>query len=142
MTIKEFAKRYNVKERIARKWIRCGYIPEANIENDYIPDSARVPYTKARAKTADAIYVSIVKASRNRMHVVPQIYGLTQAEFDGYIRRLEDAGLIVLRVTDNVTYYDATINAINFSRKFILEAIEACSKGLAGGVTEACLEKL
>ena len=38
-----------------------------------------------------------------------------------------------------ITYYDATIKAMYSSREFILAVIEASSKGIAGGVMEACL---
>ena len=142
MTIKEFAEKKKCKESTVKKWIHLGYIPGANIDTDFIPDSARVPYTKTRAKTAKAIYSSIIKASANFMHVVHSLYGISPDEFDGYIRRLEQEGLIERRVTDNVTYYDATIKATRSSHKLVLDIIERGSKGIASAVTEAVLEKV
>jgi hypothetical protein len=141
LTIEAFAKQNNKSKKTVIEWIRKGYIPGANLENNNIPKSARVPYTSARAKNANAIYCSIIKAANQRKHVVPEIYGIGQDEFDGYIRRLKEAGFIELRVSDGITYYDATTNAMKCSRKFILDAIEAGTKGLASGVTEAYLSQ-
>ena len=60
MTIKEFMNNNGLKNRsTVEKWINDELIPNASIENDYIPNSARVPYTKARAKKAESIYRSI-----------------------------------------------------------------------------------
>lgn len=141
MTIRAFAHAMNKSVKTVQKWVQDGYIPGASIENDYIPDSARIPYTQARAKNANAIYCSIVKAANERMHVVPKLYGISQEEFDGYIRRLTEAGFVESRVADGVTYYDATLQVAHSSRAFILAVIEAGAKGLASGVTEACISR-
>ena len=66
-------------------------------------------------------------------------YGLCDQEFQGYIDRLVDAGLIVKRTTDNVTYFDATITAGDIKRKRILDAIQAISFGVSLGVSTAVL---
>lgn len=136
MTIETFASKMSKSVKIVQKWIQNGYIPGASIKDNFVPDSARIPYTMARAKSADAIYCSIIKAANKRMHVMPELYGLGKDEFDGYIRRLEKAGFIELRVSDGITYYDATLDAMRYSREFILDAIEAVSRGITSGATE------
>lgn len=50
MTISDFATEVKTSEKTVIKWINNGYIPGASVENNYVPDSARKPYTKARAK--------------------------------------------------------------------------------------------
>lgn len=50
MTISDFATKVKISEKTVIKWINNGYIPGASVENNYVPDSARKPYTKARAK--------------------------------------------------------------------------------------------
>lgn len=142
MTTDTFMRNYGIKKKgLVTKWITEELIPGANLDEDYIPDSARPPYTKARAKNAKSIYYSIVIASHNRQHVLPKLYKICQEEFNGYINRLAQANLIDIRVTDNITYYDATLSATDVNKKFILDALERCSKGIAQGVTEAALKQ-
>mgnify|MGYP000769810710 CR=1 FL=1 len=88
MTISDFATEVKTSEKTVIKWINNGYIPGASVENNYVPDSARKPYTKARAKNSDAVYCSIVKACMNFCHVVPALYNMRDDEFNGYIDRL------------------------------------------------------
>lgn len=52
MTISDFATKHTISERTVRVWIEKGYIPGASLAEDYVPASARKPYTKARAKPA------------------------------------------------------------------------------------------
>ena len=142
MTIDTFKYNYGIKKKeTVIKWILENLIPGADLGADYVPDSARPPYTKARAKDADSIYCSIVTASRKRYHVLPKIYKICDDEFNGYINRLAEANLISIRVTDNITYYDTTLTAQNCNRKFILEAIEVCAKGISEGVITAVLQQ-
>lgn len=138
MTIEQFANRSGKKIEIVLKWIYDGLIPQASVDNDFVPDSARVPY-RSNAKNSDSIYESIVRASSNAKHVCAKTYGLCDQEFQGYIERLVDAGLIVKRTTDNVTYFDATIAAGDIKRKRILDAIKAISFGVSLGVSTALL---
>lgn len=136
MTIDEYAQKYSVKKKeTVIKWILDGLVPGADLATNYIPDSARQPYTNARAKSADSIYYSIVKATKNLYHVTAKIYNLYDDEFNGYINRLVEAGLIIIRVTDGVTYYDSPIPSKNCNKKFIIDAIEASARGIAQGVT-------
>ena len=139
MTINQFVQNHGLKRLRVLDWISKGLIPGASVDRNYIPDSARIPYTKARAKRADKIYCSIVNASIRRQHVLPQLYGICQEEFDGYIRRLEQAGLIERRITDDIIYYDATIEATQYSEKFVINLVRACAQGIAQGVTEGMM---
>ncbi len=140
MTIDRFMNNYGIKnKKTVIKWVIDGLIPGADLMNNYVPDSARPPYTKARAKNSDAVYVSIVRAAYNRRHVMPQLYNMCDDEFNGYIARLEQAGLIVSRVSDGITYYDATIGATDINKRFILQVIETVTRATAEGVANAAL---
>ena len=74
MDIDQFASNNGVKRKTVEKWIEKGLIPKADFEKNYVPDSARQPCTNARAKNANAIYVSMVKASFERKHILPVLY--------------------------------------------------------------------
>ena len=141
MKIDTFASENKVKRKTVEKWIKDGLIPKADIENDYVPDSARQPYTKARAKNTNAIYISMVKASYSRKHILPVLYKICDDEFNGYVERLVRAGCLEKRISDGVTYYDATIKASEINRKFILDALKVISQGVSEGVTTAILNK-
>ena len=52
------------------------------------------------------------------------------------------AGLIVKRISDGITYYDATIESSKLSEAFILKAIEAFAKGITGAVATAAINSL
>ena len=140
MTIFDFSKKTGKKERTVRHWIEQGYIPGANLDEDYIPDSARPPYTLARAKDSDTIYCSIVTASMKQFHVFPALYNICDDEFNGYIDWLVEAGYIVKRITDGITYYDATIIANKFKKTDLLKVIESIISASAEGVTTAMLK--
>ncbi len=141
MTIEEFKDMNNVKkEETVIKWINKGYIPGTNLADNYIPDSARAPYTKARAKNADSIYYSILRATFHRKHVLPQLYSMCLEEFEGYIERLEAAGYIIVRVTDGITYYDAPFGMKLPSKREIMKAIEVITRAAAEGITTAVLK--
>lgn len=142
MKIDTFALQNKVKRKTVEKWIKDDLIPKADLEKDYIPESARLPYTKARAKNAKSIYVSMVKAAYSRKHILPVLYKICDDEFNGYIERLVDAGCIVKRISDDITYYDATLQANEINQKFILNAIETISKGVSEGVTTAVINKI
>lgn len=138
MTIKEFAERNKIKKKeTVIKWITDGLIPGANLCEDFVPNSARIPYTKARAKNSKAIYVSIVKATEKRYHVTADIYNLSEDEFNGYINRLIEAGLIAERVTDGIRYYDLPLPDKSYTKKFIIDTIEALARGVSYGKTMA-----
>lgn len=119
------------------KWINDELIPNASIENDYIPNSARVPYTKARAKKAESIYCSILKACRERKHVLPKIYKMSSEEFNQYINQLENAGLINRRIEDGVEYYDISLYALKLKEEEINKKITTISN-FAVAVSKMC----
>jgi len=139
MDIDKFASDNGVKKKTVEKWIKNNFIPNADLEKNYVPDSARQPFTKARAKNANAIYVSMVKASFKRKHILPTFYKICEDEFNGYIERLVKAGFIEKRVSDGVLYYDATIESKDINTRFILKALKAISQGVSAGVTAAIL---
>lgn len=58
MKIDTFALQNKVKRKTVEKWIKDDLIPKADLEKDYIPESARLPYTKARAKMQN-LYMSV-----------------------------------------------------------------------------------
>ena len=148
INIADFSKNVNKSIETILSWLEKGYVPGAikDEQNEWaIPDSARAPYLNAKAKTPDSIFVSIVKASYQRKHVFAKLYGITSLEFDGYIEQLVTAGLIVKRIEDNITYYDATLRSKEYIdknskkytlHKFVLDAIEKVSKGTTTAVME------
>ncbi|MBS6463190.1 MAG: hypothetical protein KH352_07340 [Ruminococcus sp.] len=142
MNIDKFASINNVKRKTVEKWINDGLIPRANLEGDYIPDSARPPFTKARAKNANAIYVSMVKAAFNRKHILPVLYNICEDEFNAYIDNLVAAGCIERRTSDEVTYYDATIQASNINKEHILNMVRSAARGISEGITTTVLNRI
>lgn len=146
MRLEEFANNNNVSVKTVTKWLNDGYILGSYFDQEnnewFIPNSARPPYTRARAKARQSIYRSIVKAAVKRKNVFPKLYNITQQEFDSYIRILVDAGYINLRVEDNVTYYDETLTSRNFlllKIKSINEIVSVHIESISNGVTSAML---
>ena len=93
-----------------RTWIESGYIPGANFQADFIPDEARPPYVRARAKKPGAIYVSIVKALIKGYRPIPDVYTtITEKEFyDIYMSSLVSSGIVIAKRDDSlgiVNYY-------------------------------------
>ena len=119
MTIKEFMDSNDIKsEKTVNKWITNSLIPgvktDPQTNETIIPDNARPPYTKARAKSSTAIYKSIVKACIERKAVFASLYKINQTEFTHYVAELENAGYIQSEVIDDITYYYATIKSDEF----------------------------
>lgn len=73
--------------------------------------------------------------------MVPNLYKITQKEFDGYIKRLEKAGLLERRFEDEICYYDATPAAYYYNKKDFVKLIESATFGISRGVTTAILEQ-
>lgn len=145
MTIEQFMCKNNIKKRqTVINWIEKGYIPKADVDRNFIPDSARVPYTKARATTTNGIYNSIVQATSKREHVMAKLYNICEDEFNGYIEELINAGLIKKRVTDGVIYYDAPLQSVGYTKKQILKTLgKIATKTVAAatyGITKATIE--
>ena len=136
MTIQEFSDRNWKQISTVKKWIKKGWIPGASIEKNYVPDSARVPYTAARAKKPKAVYASMVKACLAQQHIMPELYHISQEEFDGYVCELVNKGLLRKRITDGIIYYDATLLAENTQLSTIERIINGITKAVVeGGVT-------
>lgn len=133
MTIKDYSIRCNVSEKTAKQWIQKEYVPGANLETDYVPNSARPPYTEARAKVKfpTSVFGSIMKATLKGKHVVPSLYDMCQEEFDHYIDELAKAELIRVRITDGITYYDPTLEAEVQKQNEIKEIIEKCVEAVS-----------
>ena len=138
MTITEFSDKHGKRIETVLKWIYDGLIPQASVDNNYVPNSARIPF-RSNAKKADSIYESILRASSERKHVCAKTYDLCEQEFLGYIERLVKAGLIVKRVTDNVTYFDSTLSGSEIQRKKVLDALQVVSAGIAYGLSSALM---
>ncbi|CAM2903728.1 hypothetical protein [Erysipelothrix tonsillarum] len=119
MDLTTFRKNFNIKqEQTALNWIEENLIPgayyDASSQEWKVPDAARPPYTKARAKNSSAIYVSIVKGCINRYHVLPKLYNLSQQEFDVYIQQLIKANLITVVYHQDIPYYYANLECDAF----------------------------
>lgn len=110
MTIKDFAEKCGTKEATVVNWLEKGYVPgTAKVDGAFrIPQSARKPYTKNRAKTGSAILKSIIKACDLRLGICAAIYKIPEAEFSGYIDALVRSQLISAYQDEGITYYNIT----------------------------------
>ena len=84
----------------------------------------------------------MVKGAANRRHLLPKLYKMCDDEFNGYIVRLVEAGLIVKRTSEGITYYDATLKAKDIKGSLIMKVLETSSKGIAEGAVNAIIKKL
>lgn len=118
MTIQEFAVKCGTKEATVVKWLEEGYVPGTKKVDGvfYIPQSARKPYTKNRAKTGSAILKSIVKACDLHLGICAAVYKIPEAEFSGYIDALLRSQLISECQDDGITYYDITDKGADWLR--------------------------
>lgn len=154
MTIKEYMTEVGVSNRkYVQEWIEQDLIPGVikgdSLEKTQFPDSARRPYRNRWLRagiSADKIRAHIVKACLERKHITKKIFKASDGEFNGFIHDLINAGLIRKRVEDGIDYYDSTIMCDSYRgkalieiKKFVIEAIEATSKGISQGTTEALL---
>ena len=135
------------KNKYVEQWISEGLIPGGrsgpSIEDARFPDSARRPY-RFRAKVkqdAKNIRAHIVNACVRREHITSDMCHMTPDEFSSAINDLVGYGLVSIRVEDGITYYDSTARCDSMAekpireiRKFILDAIEAASRGCAEGM--------
>ena len=109
MTIVEFADQCGKREPTVRGWIEKGYVPGASIVDDYVPNSAREPYTSTRAKKSVAIMKAVLKACNSRRGVVGALFGMGEEEFLAMMNSLEENGYVYSFSEDGVTYYNTTI---------------------------------
>lgn len=153
MNYKEYMSRVGVSKRIyIEKWLENDLIPgvtgKENIETAFFPESARRPYADKwlTANTdANKIRAHVVKAAIQRRHISARQCFMSDMEFSNMIKELVDADLIRIRVEDEIEYYDSTLKSkeledihLDVVRKFVLDAIEAATKGAAS----AAIEKL
>ena len=156
MDIKAYMKKVGVtKVKYVQRWIELDLIPGIingdDILNAQFPDSARRPYCVGALKpgiSADRIRAHIVAACLARQHISKELCYASTGEFEGFINELETASLIRKRVEDGITYFDSTDKSeaytgkkLNEIRKFVLDAINACSEGAAKGAISALLAK-
>lgn len=73
------------------------------------------------------------------------IPGITKGEFESYIRDLEGAGLISVRIEDGIVYYDSTLKSDAYSgwnlgeiMRFVCTALELTSKLVTVAAPFAC----
>lgn len=134
--------------RYIEDWLEKGLIPGVrsgpSLEDFCFPNSARRPY-RYRGKikpitNASSIRVHIVNACIRREHITKEMCFITQNEFNDMIKDLVKCGLITVRKEDNITYYDSTSKSdlyegkkLSIIRKFVLDALEAMSKGISEG---------
>ena len=138
--------------RYVKGWLKEDLIPGVrsgpSLEDFYFPDSARRPYRyrgKIKPATdATSIRAHIVNACIRREHITKEMCFATQGEFNRMIEDLTTCGLISVRVEDNITYYDSTSRSDLYEgkkfsaiKKFVLDALEAVSKGIAEGSLNA-----
>ncbi|MBR4658711.1 MAG: hypothetical protein IKP26_05595 [Clostridia bacterium] len=117
MTVSEFMQANGLKRRATViKWLESGWVPGAVKSGDEwdIPRLARPPYSRARAKTASAVYVSIIEACNERRGVCAGLYRMPEEEFDSYIACLEKEGLIAVREEAGVKYYYSTPDSMKY----------------------------
>lgn len=136
MNIEEFINRQEsvITKRTVLKWLEKGYIPGAKkdlkTQEWILPNSARIPYTRARAKNTKALRKSILKACMERKHVFYKLYkNVTEEEFKYKIQELKDEGLIVVRIEDGIEYYDSTNKLDKESKISISNNIENFNLG-------------
>jgi hypothetical protein len=135
------------KNKYIEDWIKDDLIPGVrrgpSIEDTQFPNSARRPYRyRARIKQdANNIRAHIVNACVRREHITKEMCHMTQDEFVSQIDTLVNHGLVLIRIEDGITYYDSTAQCdtvagktIREIRKFVLDVIEAASRGYAEGM--------
>lgn len=131
MTIEEFAKKNKTNKERVKKWIKKDLIPGADIESDFIPNSAKPPYTRAKAEKPASVLKSIVKATAKGYHVMPSLYNKCPEEFESYINQLVKSDLIAVRETDGITYYDPTVQSLSYNEKQISDKIKLITQSIA-----------
>ena len=151
MNINEFVECYEIKsQKTVIKWLEAGLVPGAKKDksgNWSIPSLARPPYTKARAKTAGAIYISVVEACNRRKGVCAKLYKIPETEFAEYIANLKKMDLISVRKEKGVEYYFATPLSEKYLdnkkglTQFINSSIKTIVSSVAEGVTKAVADK-
>lgn len=132
------------------QWIDKGLIPGAErdtyAKTYSFPDSARRPYRNKSLKAGLAgnkLRAHIVKAAINRQHITANACFMSDGEFQDMISELVKAGLIRIRVEDDIEYYDSTIKSEAYKKEsfnelgdFVQNCLKACAEGFAKGFAE------
>ena len=152
MNYKEYMKKTGVtKKAYVQKWLDADLIPGVIDKDDIdiaeFPESARRPYANRwlTAKTdANVVRGHVVKAAISKHHISAKQCFMSTLEFNDMIAELVRADLIRERVEDDITYYDSTLKSATFTgksmaelRRFVIDAIEAASRGAVTGMCEA-----
>lgn len=149
ITVSDFKTKHQLTEKeqtIITNWICQGLIPgcyKSQYTGEWcIPEDALPPY-KTTCKQGGDYYTSIMKACCQHKRPCFQLYKISENEFAGYVKQLVDAKLIYVEEIDGIDYYRATIMAqqvyntkgIKIFKNFVLEVIEAVSKGATSALT-------
>lgn len=117
MNVKEFMESYGLKNgKTVLGWLEGGLVPGAQKKDGEwdIPSLAMPPYTKCRAKTATAIYVSIIEACNSNRSVCAKLYHISDEIFRVYIENLEKEELITVREENGAAFYFATPKSMEY----------------------------
>lgn len=149
MTVDDFMNRFDIKRRSrVMSWYDSNYIPGAyknELGEIVIPEEAIPPFTGARAKQGDAVYLSLLRGVCKRRHVLPQIYNMSKNEFDFYINTLVRAGLIIVDVINDIEYYRPTLLAEEYVKENIgirglLRKIQPLTETIVSGTAKAIMD--
>lgn len=150
MTIEEFMTSFNISKRSTiERWLEEDLIPGSrrNKQGEWdLSKFARPPYTKARARKASSIYISIVDGCNQRKCVFAKLYKIPQEEFQIYIDQLIRASLISVKRDRGVEFYFATPTSIDYKNdrkglKRIIKTFDPLIAAASYGVTKAVLDK-
>ena len=141
------------KSKYVKEWIKKNLIPGVNSEgNEYsFPDSARRPYCDGHLKaglSAEKIRAHIIKATLARQHITASACYMSNGEFQAMISDLVDAGLVRIRIEDDITYYDSTQKSEEYTNrslreigKYVQECMGIIAKNAAEGATKAVMSR-
>lgn len=145
MTLDDFVTKCGKSDKTVRSWLEKGYVPGAYIIEDtnswYIPDSARVPYTKRKPRNGGVgMYKSIAKAVSEGYGVCAELYhNVSQQQFEMYTKQLIDAGIITFYSKDGIIYYETTLKTADFLKmrgKALQNALEGLVEAGVKGAVE------
>ena len=149
MTIDVFMKRFDLHHRnTVIDWINKDWIPGTTSDEEgvySIPEEALPPYTRARAKRGNSVYISMLKGVCSRKHILPALYKMSENEFQRYTNVLADAGLIMIDEVNGIRYYRPSLEASDYlsnntTMKMLLKQLQPLTEGVVAGSTKALLD--